>query len=166
MVNPVLWRRYRRIVVAAVPIGAGIGVALNLAVYLTGNPDYRLQGGFGAFLYTLTVGSAIGATAALCAVLGSIVSLLIWDRRVVRPSRSRTIAGAAGAGIGTLFLWITVGFVNALISPTAWQGFGVVGVIAVLGALIAAATAGTMIRMVEKRFERHEVESHDVTRLH
>lgn len=36
---------YRGPLIAAIPLGVAVGAVLAVSVYLTGNPDYRAQGG-------------------------------------------------------------------------------------------------------------------------
>lgn len=146
-----MWRRYRRPAALAVPLGAAVGVAICIAIYLTGNPDYRAYGGWGAFLSLVAVGCAIGAGTALFATAGSALALAIWDRPVTKSAGSRRVAGSIGAAGGAALLWLGFGVVNGLVSPTGWSWFGLTGVAIAVSAPIAAIIAGVLIARADKR---------------
>lgn len=151
-----LWRRYRAAAISAIPMGIGVGAVLSIAVYLTGNSDYREQGGWGAFAYIFAVGAGIGALNALAALIGGWLVVLAAERRQREPVRTRSIRGAAGAAAGAGMLWLAVGVVSSFTTPrgAAWfSGF-------VMFAGLTAAVAATVAWMVLKRVERAECASH------
>lgn len=151
-----LWERYRAAAISAIPMGISVGAVLGIAVYLTGNSDYREQGGWGAFAYIFAVGAGIGALSALAALIGGWLVILAAERRQREPVRTRSIRGAAGAAAGAGMLWLAVGVVTLFSTPSgaAWM-FGFV-----MLAGIAAAGAATVAWVVLKRAERAECASH------
>ncbi|MFV0320302.1 MAG: hypothetical protein ACK5IN_08075 [Microbacterium sp.] len=146
-----MWRRYRRPITLALPVGAALGCLMSLGVYLAGNPDYRRYGGWGAFVNTIVVGGAIGAVTALAAVGGGVLALLVWDRALVKSPPSRRDAAALGAALGTAVLWLAFGVVNGLLSPSGWSWFGLTGIVVAVAAPIAAIAAGMLVARAERR---------------
>ncbi|WP_168628063.1 hypothetical protein [Cryobacterium sp. BB307] len=153
-----MWRRYWRAAAWAVPTGAAIGIAIYLAIYLTGNSAYRTYGGWGAFFHALAGGCVIGAVTALAGVVGGALSLVIWDRKLLRSAGSRKAVGSIGAAGGAALFWLCVGLVSALVSPTDWSWFGVTGIFMAVAAPITWIAADTLIGRAEERAERDGVE--------
>lgn len=145
------WRRYRSTVAGALLLAAATGSFLGFALYAGGNSDYREQAGVGGLLYWLALGAILGATTALASLIGGAVALLIHDRGLTLPARSRIIAGSIGAGLGGATLWLSVGIVNASVTPTAASFFGVALLIALVSAVAASILAGLLLSRAERR---------------
>lgn len=147
-----LWRRYRWIVIASVPVAALIGALLALALYLGGNPDYREQGGWSAFVYSTVLGAAVGALSSVPAIVGAGVALALKDRALTRTPQARVWIGGSGAAIGALFAWAILAAVNALMSAEgggAW--FALYLIAGMVAAAISAAAAAALIWRTETR---------------
>ena len=145
-----LWRRYRLALLWSVPIGVAIGCVLSLGLYLGGNPDYRSQGGWGAFAYLLGVGACVGGVTALSALIGGVLAVLLADRRLSRPPRFRVRGGAAGAAAGAAALWLAVGMGNALTSSTGAAWFSGFAAVAALTAAVSGAVALLLLTRAER----------------
>lgn len=130
-----------------------MGGLFYLALYLGGNPDYRSYGGWGAFFYTVIVGSVIGAGTAIAAACGGALAIWIWDRRLERSAGSRKVAGSVGAAIGAVALWLCFGVANALVNSAGWSWFGLTGIFVAVAAPIAAVLASVLIARADKKAE-------------
>lgn len=150
MVVFMLWHRYRRAIAWSLPLGAAGGAGIALVMYATGNPDYRSQGGSGALIYLLVLGVAVGAATALAALIGGSIAIVAKQRSLRRNPHIQVAAGVIGAGIGAGLLWIVVGVVNAIVTPTGASWIGVI----IIFALIAAVSSAVLASVVLGRSER------------
>lgn len=145
-----LWRRHRVAALGAVPLGAAIGVAFSFALYLSGNRDYRERGGWSAFAYTFVVGAGIGGVTALAALVGGALALLLLGRHSERTARACAVIGAVGAAAGAGALWIVVGIVTTIVTPTGAAWFFGFALLAGVSAIVAVAVAWGMLHRAEQ----------------
>ncbi|WP_261163878.1 hypothetical protein [Microbacterium sp. Marseille-Q6965] len=145
-----LWRRYRSAILLAVPAGAAFGAVLGVSFYLVANPDYRTQGGWGAFISLLASGAGIGGVTASAGLIGGVVFLLLADRHLRGPGQARVRGGAMSAAAAAALLWLIIGLVGAVSSSggAAWFPWVVVS------AAITAATTGGAAALILRRVER------------
>ena len=112
-------------------------------LYLGGNPDFRAQGGWSAFLSLMGPGVGIGAVIGVCAALTAGAFAAIRAQRsdpVIRAGRAST-----GAAIGAAMLWIVVGVVE-VVATGRWGWFGFYPLAALVSAGLAALLAAVIVR--------------------
>lgn len=131
-------------------MGAAIGVVLGVIYYAGASSDFRDHGGWGAFLSVSAGGGLLGAVAALSAVVGGVVALVAWDRRMLKSPRSRTRAVVVGAIAGVAVPWLALGVVNGVTSPIGWSWFGAMW----LPIAVSAPIAGIAAEAIAARAER------------
>ncbi|WP_424446278.1 hypothetical protein [Microbacterium sp. CH-015] len=155
MANVMFWRRYRSTLGWAAIASPAVGAALGLAIYASGNADYRAQAGWSGFAYWLAIGAVLGLGTGLAALVGGTVCLVARDRDFARNSASRITFGTLGASIGAALAWVAVG-VAALPGSIAWWPL-FVG-LAVAAALVAATVARILLGRAERRQDGDVVE--------
>lgn len=158
-----LWRRYRFAVLGSVPIGAVLGIVMNLALYLGGNPDYRDQGGWGAFIYTLAVGSVVGGANALAALVVGALAVLVFDRHLRCPARVRVTGGAVGAAAGAAALWLGAGVLDSFTSLNGGAWFFVFVLFAGIAAAVAFLAALFLLKRAERAWHAREFTKSDTS---
>jgi len=145
---------YRGPLIAAIPLGVAVGAVLAVSVYLTGNPDYRAQGGWAAFSILVGTGALAGGVTALVATVGAAIAISISGRTREPASGIPVVAGAVGAASGAAALWLGAGTVNAVVSPGGASWFGVAALFAFVAAGIAAGLAALVLRRMRTSVSR------------
>ncbi|PTL71247.1 hypothetical protein C1I63_18590 [Rathayibacter caricis DSM 15933] len=116
-----------------------LGALLGLGLVLTGNPDYRDQGGWSSFAYLMIVGAVIGGVSALTAVAGGFGAILITHRSG-RATETSPMISPVGPAIGSGAPWGGAACVAAVagdpMTAAIAAGLGVVA--AVVGGVSAA----------------------------
>lgn len=147
-----LWRRYRSTLGLAFAASASLGALVGLAVYAGGNADYRVQAGWGGFIYWVILGIVLGAGTGLFSIAGGAVAMVIRDRNLRRTSAARVRIGTLGASIGAVLPWIAV----AVAAGSVWWLFAL-GIAVVVG-LVTAAFARVMLGRAERQQDGDVVE--------
>lgn len=145
------WSQYRSAIVRAVPFGASVGAFLGLAVYLSGNPDYRAQGGWGAFGYWLALGAILGGVTALAALTGGALVIALTTKFSSRAKRVRALAGSLGAAGGAGIFWLILGVTSTAASPTGSSWVALSTVAALVAAIVSLFSASLLLRRSERR---------------
>jgi hypothetical protein len=133
--------------------GVGLGVALGLAVYLSGNSDYRALGGWNGLASIVVPGGAAGGAAAAAGAAGAVLmGVLTARRKTSSPSRRATLSlGAAG---GAAVPWLGVGAVNGLVTEAGWSWFGASAIAAGASAALAGILAWVILGTAADRARR------------
>lgn len=151
-----IWRRYRSTLGLAVVASAVLGLLCGLALYLTGNADYRAQAGWGGFFYWIALGAGLGIGTGLIACAGGVTAIWLRDRQLGRPSASRVLIGTVGASAGAVVLWLAFGFVAAVTGGAGYL-YMFIGIAVVVG-LTTAVLARVILSRAERRQDGDVVE--------
>ncbi|MCC9054095.1 hypothetical protein LOK55_07280 [Microbacterium sp. F2E] len=151
-----IWRRYRSTLGLAIVASAMLGLFCGLALYLTGNADYRAQAGWGGLFYWIALGAGFGIGTGLTACAGGVTAIWLRDRQLGRPSASRVLIGTVGASVGAAVLWLAFGVVAAVTGGAGYL-YMFIG-IAVMAGLTGAVLARTMLSRAERRRDGDVVE--------
>lgn len=135
-----IWRRYRSTLLLAVMISAAMGTACGLAIYMTGNADYRAQSGWVGFAYWVGLGGGSGIATGLAAMLGGVA--LLKDPVSSEASGSRIKRVTIGASIGGGLLWLIIAVVVAVTGGADYA------YIFVIVAVVVAAVAALLARAI------------------
>ncbi|PPF09997.1 hypothetical protein C5C36_15595 [Rathayibacter sp. AY1G1] len=123
-----------------------LGALLGLGLVLTGNSDFREQGGWGAFAYLIMVGAIIGGVSALAAVAGGFVAILI-TLRSGRATESSPLISPIGPAVGSSVPWVVAAGVAAVVGDPMTAGIAVgLGVVA---AVVGGVSAALLLRGVK-----------------
>lgn len=144
-----LWRRYRRALLQAIPIAATLGGVLGLLLALGGNPDFLAFGGIGALASMTAMGAVIAAGTGLAGLVGGVIAMLVWDRRLSRSSEFPIAIAALGAATAAATLWLALGIGSALSTPTGADWFPLYAMFAATAGLVAAIIAGVLVHRDE-----------------
>lgn len=155
-------RRYRLIVVLAVPLGFVLGALLFVVMAFTGNPDWRAHLTVSEIGRNVVMYGLIGLVVAVCAAAGGVIAVAMKDRQFRRQRSVRIRWAAIGAAAGVVLLGIGSEIIASLARTSSGWGAAMIYLSFFL-AIPAAIAAAALVAVAENRAARQLMPRTEIT---
>lgn len=156
-------RRYRLIVVLAVPLGFVLGALLFVVMAFTGNPDWRAHLTVSEIGRNVVMYGLIGLVVAVCAAAGGVIAVTMKDRQFRRQRSVRIRWAAIGAAAGVVLLGIGSEIIASLARTSSGWGADMIYLMSFFLAVPAAIVAAALVAVAENRAARQLMPRTEIT---